>query len=222
MEPLTLLLLAMTSSADACSIHVRLSGASESRSVVLVRATGRTRAVPPPSEGYPDFGPGVEVTGWEFEVVRKAGSASLLSPGETLLGVPWGYAENCAPRIWTRDSWVPAGELAIFYASDEAERHVGGVPTLDVRGWHLPYPHAEVPPLRYLRPPEDRSEWLDAETVFELLSGLPVQLPDESAAEHLIRMERYFEEGPAVWSQRYPGSAILEEARRIVRQRRVG
>ncbi len=200
-----------------CSIRAEFVGPTPERAIILAVALSQNAEVTGHTTLAGTFGSPdtiVRATGYRFRVLDIAGGDTGLRPGSTFLVVPWKYDPSCAPTPWGSDRWVPVGTEVVFTLSQGrpiARKEV----VFDVRGWHAPYPNGEF--LKYSArssSPSDRSEWLTASEYFNLVSALPRLVSFPSTGTWRSEVERLFREGNPKWAVTFPGSEILQNARR--------
>ncbi len=205
--------IAIAASPGVCSIGTSFGPPPETTTVVVAVATGEFEVVSTEFvEGLAPPAPR-ETIAHRFRVARAYGPDSGVEVGETFLVVPWGYNAGCEREVF-EDPWVPPGDRGLFRL--EAGRVAeSGEPLFDQLGWHAPYPHGAFLDGYQPVPVPDRAEWLSADELFDLMRRLPRM--DRRDPGYGEAIGAAFNQLPAEWSRRFPGSAILRIAELISR-----
>lgn len=160
-----------------------------------------------PTSPVPDT---VEVRGQRVRVEAVVGAEDVapLARARGAVLVPWGYAPDCRPLVWSRSArWIDPGVRGVVNAAlRPREEWAGDVPTFDVHDpYPWPYPHAS----RWSR--RSPGPLMTADEFFVFVERLPT-------ADRGSDLDAYSE--LFAWARAHPEIADREPAGSVIRRLR--
>jgi hypothetical protein len=193
-------------------------------------ATGRGATKPSTDGGHWGRGLDRAVFGQVVRVERLGGKDSAaiehafgrLGSREVVL-VPWDYAPDCEPVLWSRGARWAATDTAGFYRATirPPSEWLNGRPVLDVfRADIEPYPHALFFQRGYRGTGLARtSDALTPAEYFAFYAASPTELDArERPANALATLEQWIRDNPRI-ATRYPATESIRRARNVLTSR---